>query len=127
MNSFIKKVIAVALVFQILGVGMPQLVQAVIISTEQGLEQHERNECIARIDRVLAQDEVRKELVAFGVDPDEARLRVASLTDSQLGQLEAGIGAMPAGGESVIWIVGAVFIVLLVLEILGLTNVFTKI
>jgi hypothetical protein len=126
MKNLIKKIIAVGMVFQILGVGVPQVANAVIISTQQVLEQDERNERIERIDRVFAQDELRKQFVALGVDPDEARLRVASLTDSQLDQIEAGIGAMPAGGESVIWIIGAVFIVLLVLEILGVTNIFTR-
>jgi hypothetical protein len=79
---------------------------------------------LARIDAALAHDRVARQLEAFGVDPDDARLRVASLTDAELARLDGQVGSLEAGGSAV-GIIGAVFLVLIILELVGVTNVFT--
>ena len=86
----------------------------------QGLS---RTATIDRINGVLAQDSVRKQMVALGVDPNDAHARVAALTDSELQTLDQQIGALPAGGD-VLAVIGVVFIVLLILELVGVINIF---
>lgn len=74
----------------------------------------------------LARDDVRQELAAQGVDPDEAALRVAALSDAEIAQIHDRIAEAPAG-EGVGVVVGAilvVFIILLITDIAGLTSVF---
>jgi len=116
------------MVLQLLGMaGVPQVVHAVIVGTAEVIESGERADCLGRLDELLSREKVREQFVALGVDPDQARLRVASLTDSELSLLEARLGDLPAGGEGVIWVIGMVFVVLLILEFVGVTNVFTKI
>jgi hypothetical protein len=84
-------------------------------------------ERLERIDEVLAREDVRGKLVELGVNPDEARLRIAALSEVELRRLEAGFDALPAGGDSVFWVLGVVFLVLLVLEIVGVIDIFKKV
>jgi hypothetical protein len=84
-----------------------------------------RQDHIARINTVLARDDVQQMLIRYGVDPDIAAKRVAALTNTELAMIESRIEQMPAGA-GVIEVVGIVAVVLLILELLGVTNVFTK-
>ena len=73
---------------------------------------------------LLDRDDVRRQLVAHGVDVVAARERVDALTDAEVEQLAGRVGTLPAGGSSVIGVLFAVFLILLVTDILGLTKVF---
>lgn len=98
--------------------------QAAIVGTDTAIAMSERAETVARVNAVLMRDEVRQRLQAMGVDPAAAMDRVASLTDSELATLDARLDELPAGG-SVLGVIGAVLVVLIILELLGVTNVFT--
>jgi hypothetical protein len=124
----VRKTVSLLMVLQLLVMaGGPQIVRAVIVGTAEVVEDGGRADRLERLDELLSREKVKEQFVALGVDPDQARLRVAALTDSELSRLEAGLGDLPAGGESVIAIIGVVFLVLLILEFVGVTNVFTKI
>lgn len=71
----------------------------------------------------LAQEDVRAQLVALGVDPEQAAARVAALSDEELQLLAAQMDEMPAGG-SVLGVVVFIFLVLLATDILGFTDIF---
>ncbi|MEQ8605722.1 MAG: PA2779 family protein [Rhodospirillales bacterium] len=78
------------------------------------------NEFMNRVD-------VRKQFEAFGVNSDEAELRVAALSDAEVAQLAEQIKTSPAGQGAIGGIIGAVvliFIVLLITDLLGFTSVF---
>ena len=51
---------------------------------------------------LLDRDDVRRQLVAHGVDVVAARERVDALTDAEVEQLAGRVGTLPAGGSSVI-------------------------
>ena len=126
MNTFrcISKpvVYLVAIGVTLLGFHAPS-VQAAIISTQTVLNNQQ-----AQIDRqqlrdLLRRDDVKQQLLERGVDPTEVRARVDSLTDTEVRTLNAKIDELPAGRG----LVGAavlVFLVLLVTDIVGLTDVF---
>ena len=97
-----------------------------VISTQQYLAAIDRESARARIDAVLAREEVRSKLEQYGVDPAETDARLAALTDQELDQLATDLENMPAGG-SVLAVVGVVFIVLLILELTGVIDIFKKI
>lgn len=80
---------------------------------------------IDRIRSAMTRDDVRSTLVGMGVNPAEAELRLDALTDAELVMLNQQMDELPAGG-SVLGVLGAVLIVLIVLELLGVTNVFTR-
>ncbi|MBA2405897.1 MAG: PA2779 family protein [Bdellovibrionales bacterium] len=71
---------------------------------------------------------VQEKMISMGINPQEAMLRVASLSSKEISHLSKAIDAAPAGGDGGVGtIVGAavlVFIVLLVTDILGYTKVF---
>jgi hypothetical protein len=97
-----------------------------VISTQQYLTANDREATRARIDAVLAREEVRSKLEHYGVDAAEADARLAALTDQELEQLATDLENMPAGG-SVLGVIGVVFIVLLILELTGVIDIFSKI
>ena len=78
----------------------------------------------AQIFGLLVRDDVRTQLQARGVDPAEVKARVAAMTDDEVAQLAGQIEALPAGGADVLGVILAVFIILLITDILGFTKVF---
>ena len=97
-----------------------------VISTQQYLTAVDRESARARVDAVLAREEVRGKLEQYGVDPAETDTRLAALTDQELDQLATDLENMPAGGNPLA-VVGVVFIVLLILELTGVIDIFNKI
>lgn len=97
-----------------------------VISTQEYVTALDREATRARIDAVLAREEVRNQLEQYGVDPVAADARIAALTDQELEQLATDLESMPAGG-SVLAVVGITFLVLLILELTGVIDIFNKI
>jgi hypothetical protein len=66
-------------------------------------------------------------MVGLGVDPAEAAQRVAGLSDAEVQQIAGHLDQLPAGQSAVGAILGAallIFLVLLITDLLGLTDVF---
>jgi hypothetical protein len=66
-------------------------------------------------------------LVEWGVDAAEAKARVDAMTDAEVVEVAARLDHLPAGGSAVGAVIGAIvliFLVLLITDLLGLTNVF---
>lgn len=121
----VKRFLSAFLATSILFTGSIQAVQAAMISTEQVAESaitSRGDQDRAKIVSMLSRDEVQTELVARGIDPTEAKSRVAALTDDEASSLASQLDKAPAGG-----IIGAillVFFVLLITDILGFTKVY---
>ena len=101
--------------------------QAGLVSTDVLIDRAQADGDRARVLSFLGRDQIRDQIRALGVDPDEAAARVNALSDIEIGKLAGRIDALPAGQNIVGPLVGAVvviFLVLLVTDILGLTNVF---
>ncbi len=73
---------------------------------------------------LLDRSDVREQLIAAGVGPNEARDRVAALSNEELNQLASRYPELPAGGNSLIGAAVFVFVLLLLTDILGFTDVF---
>jgi hypothetical protein len=97
-----------------------------VISTQQYLTVLDREATLARIDTVLAREEVRSRLEHYGVDPVAAEERIAALTDQELELLATELESLPAGGD-ILGALGIAFIVLLILELVGVIDIFSKI
>ena len=80
--------------------------------------------------RVLAfvqREDVRRQMEELGVDPAEAEARVGRLTDEEVRRIAGQLDRLPAGQGAVGALLGAalfVFLVLLLTDLLGLTDVF---
>ena len=125
MTGLLKHILVQALVVSLIGLGSPMVVQAEIIGTLAGLESSQRDADLARVSRALATAEAREQLQALGVGQAEVETRLARLTDSELSTLADRIDQAPAGA-GVLEVVGIVFVVLLILEAVGVIDVFKK-
>ena len=108
-----------------LSVGMPRPAQAGLSGATSVIEAGAatvRGENLARVEAALARADVRQQLEAWGVDAAAASERVAALTDAELSQLAKQIDTAPAGGE-ILALIGAVFLVLLILDYVGVTKI----
>ncbi len=106
--------------------GTPAISSAAMIGTETLASQSLRADTESRVNALLARDDVQAQLVAWGVDADKARERAAAMSDAELQRVAQVLDQQPAGGQ-VLVIIGAVFLVLLILELVGITNVFNAI
>ncbi len=102
--------------------------QAAMVGTAQIIKQNQQNLVRERLYGFLDREQVREQLEAWGVDSEEAKLRVDSLTDEEVAEIVSRLDQLPAGGDGIGTIVGAavlIFLVLLLTDILGFTDVFT--
>ena len=107
--------------------GHPQQALAALIQTPDAIAAQQGGQPIERMTRLLAREDVRAQLVQMGIDPTIAEERVAALTEAEAAQLQQQLDSLPAGGDSVLAVIGIVFIVLLILELTGVINIFSKI
>lgn len=124
-----RKIIAILIfvIFSVFSV-ISTPVRAAMVNTVEIFKQNQHDLSRERVNTFLDRSEVHKHLVDWGINPDEAKARVDSLTDEEIENIASRIDQLPAGGDALGVIVGAaliVFIVLLVTDILGLTDVFS--
>jgi len=98
--------------------------QAELVSTGSVLAGQSVSAGRGRLQALLARADVRKTLAAFGVDADQARAQVAALSDAEIAALDGHIDSLPAG-SGVVTAIAVTFIVLIVLDVLGITDIFT--
>ena len=77
----------------------------------------------ALLEQTLQRADVVAALQARGVSVDDARARVAALTDVEAAQVAAQIDQAPAGGD-VLGTIVFIFVLLLITDILGFTKIF---
>jgi Family of unknown function (DUF6627) len=100
--------------------------QAALITTDQVIGDAAMGER-GKVAAFLQRQDVRAQMIAFGVDPAEAAARVASLSNREIGEIAGQIDQLPAGQGVIVAVIGAavlIFLVLLVTDLLGLTHIF---
>lgn len=98
--------------------------RADIVTTQEALDLR-NGEPLERVDAWLLRDDVQRQLAELGVDPELARIRAAALSPEELEALAGQLDEAPAGA-GVLEIIGATFVVLLVLDLMGVINIFTR-
>ena len=120
-SRWLVRIICLAL----LNLGSPVVAEAGLIGTLQAVEAESRAQDLATVNAALAREQVRGQLLALGVDPSRVEARVAALTDGELRALAGKVAEAPAGGDALA-VIGIVFIVLLILEAVGVIDIFKK-
>ncbi|MBT8430274.1 MAG: PA2779 family protein [Gammaproteobacteria bacterium] len=126
MKDTLRKMVAMLLVLSMSLLGVPAASLAAPIGTDTLVQLEQRGELLSRIQTQLARDDVRAQFLQRGVSPTEVDARVAALSTEELQMLSMQLDELPAGG-SLLAVIGVVFVVLLILELVGVTNVFTKV
>jgi len=122
---FVKRFFSAFLAASILFTGSIQTVQAAMISAEQVAEStvtNEGNQNRTLIVAALSREDVQAALIARGIDPAQAKERVAALSDEEAGMVASQLDTAPAGG--IIGAIVLIFFVLLLTDILGFTKIF---
>lgn len=104
-----------------------QSIFAAMITTDVAVESERAEKSREYLKQLIARENIEKYLIAQGIDPVEVKSRIDSLTDAEAIALADQIEEIPAGGSALGIIVGAaliVFLVLLVTDILGYTDIF---
>lgn len=110
----------------IFSIGFVQPSNAAMLTTEQLIAAQDRSDTVSRIEATLLREDISTQLLARGVDPAHVMTRVNSMTTAELASLDGQINDQIAG-SSALGVIGAVFLVLLILELVGITDVFKKI
>jgi len=118
--------VAMLLVLSISLLGVPAVGLSAPIGTDTLVQLDQRGELLSRIQTQLTRDDVRAQFLERGVAPTEVDARIAALSTEELQILSAQLDELPAGG-SLLAVIGVVFVVLLILDLTGVTNVFTKV
>ena len=108
--------------------GVPvQSVPAAMIDTETIMDSARGREAREYLHQLMARKEIQAAIVAQGIDPNEAWARINSLSDNEVIRIADQIDQLPAGGEIIeflVIIILAGFIVLVILDLTGVTDVF---
>ena len=97
--------------------------QAAMVATPAVVNATQSEQTRERLRVTLDREEVKQQLRAQGVSPDQLQARVDALTDAEVQQLAAKMDQLPAGGDA-LGIALVVFLVLLLTDILGYTDIF---
>ena len=120
-----KTVLAFGLALQVvIATQTATVAQAQMISTDTAIER-----AISDMDRAyllneLQRAEVQDELIELGVSPDEAERRLAALSDEEVSRMLLEIQDGQAGA-GIATTIGTIFIILLITDILCITQLFS--
>ena len=120
-----RKAVVYALCLAVFNLGSPLVARAELVGTLQAVESSTRTQDLATVSAALARQEVRDQMAALGVEAADIDARVARLTDSELRTLADRMSEMPAGGDALA-VIGIVFVVLIILEVVGVIDIFKK-
>jgi hypothetical protein len=129
--KFIRKKIGFISLFMatmMLLIAIPyQPLLAAMVPTEATIYQIKAQDARDYLKTLISKNDIKKSLISQGIDPDEAKARVDSLSDSEVMEVADKIEQLPAGGGAIGAVIAAsviVFLVLLITDILGYTDVF---
>jgi hypothetical protein len=104
---------------------MPMLpVQAAMIGTDQIVNPAQSGLDRDELARLFDEEAAQQQLLAWGVSPDWIKARVSSLTDAELVRISQETDNLKAGGESILGILALIFIVFVITDVIGATDIF---
>ncbi len=115
--------VASLLVISILFLSLQPTVNAAIVSTSDLVAEQQSHIDREYLLNSLDREEVQVALVSQGVDLEMAKLRVAGMTDTEVRTLNAKMDNLPAA-SGVVGTVVFILVVLLITDLVGVTDVY---
>ncbi len=103
------------------------VVQAAMVSTQTLVQEQRAQYDRDRILDTVSQEQARATLVSLGVNPEDVEARITHMTPAELAQFNAQIDDLPAGGSSFFAVVIFILVLLIILDLLGATDIFPAI
>lgn len=82
-----------------------------------------KSEVLLQTDLQQARRDIQKQLVELGVEQKLAQIRVANMSDNQISEITQQINELPAGASAG-GVIVAIFVVLVITDIVGVTDIF---
>ena len=98
-------------------------VNAGMISNDELIKQAQHEISVGQLVTILDREDIQQQLTAMGVDSSMAKLRVSQMSESELAEIQQKIEELPAG-SGVLGFLLTIFIVLVITDMLGATDVF---
>lgn len=121
-RGIVVRLMSVALICM----GFAQTSSAGMIGTGYLIDSETRDASLARVEVLLARQDIERQLLAFGVDAEIVAERLRGMSNAELLALEGRLDTQLAGGDALA-VIGTVFLVLLILELVGVTDIFKSI
>ena len=130
MKYFIKAVKPIstllAIIFLLVSASY-QPVRAAMVGTEKLMQADHSSSPRDELCELISREEIKNLLIARGIDPLEARLRIQTLTDDEIRLLADKIDELAAGGgveTFALIIIGVIIITVLLFKFTNISNVF---
>jgi len=121
-----KRIFTAFVIFSFFTLGMQNVAVAGIVSSGDMMAAQQSQSDRMQLKTWMAREDVRQQLIDLGVDVEAAISRVDNMTNAEVQQLSAKMDAMPAGSGFVETAVLA-FLVLVILEVTGVTDILPNI
>jgi hypothetical protein len=115
-------ILSVASVF--LAASFQAPVMAAMVNNEQLAMQAQLQLQRDEVRSLLAREDVRETMLGYGISNADVDARINNLTESELLQIQHRLAQLPAGGDGVLGTVVLIFVILLLLDVLGTTDIF---
>ena len=98
--------------------------QAAMIGTAEILSPAQSAQADERLQQFLDREATRQQLQEWGVSGDWVETRLNSLTDAELARIHQEIDSLDAGGSSILGVLLIIFIVFVITDVIGATDIF---
>ncbi len=123
----LSKPIAICLSFYMLMLACPyHSASAAMIGTESITDGDRNQSPRDYLNNLLAREDFQAALISQGIDPQEAKGRIDSLSDAEVNDIVNKLDQLPAGGflGELLIVAFLVFLILLLTDIAGYTDIF---
>lgn len=97
--------------------------RAGMVGTDQVLAAEQGRLDRDKLASMLEREDLQRQLSSLGIDVRQAKDRVAALTDGEVARINQRVAELPAGGDA-LGIVLFIFIVFIITDALGVTDIF---
>jgi hypothetical protein len=101
---------------------------AAMIGTEAAIDIKRAQDARNYLQSLLTREDVRSMLIKQGIDPQEAKDRIDSLSDKEANRVAEQLQDLPAAGDgfftTLLIVLFVVFLILLITDIAGYTDIF---
>ena len=97
---------------------------AAMIGTDQIIDPAPTHLARDHVNELLSSEAAQQQLLELGVSPEEVTRRIDSLSDSELARINQGVDQLNAGGDSILSVLLIIFIVFVITDVIGATNIF---
>ncbi|GJM11684.1 MAG: hypothetical protein DHS20C12_00870 [Pseudohongiella sp.] len=121
-----KKIVSTITIASVLAMGLQSATFADVVTTEQLVESSSLESKRNQVNAFMARGDVKQQLQKLGVSEQTIDQRLNSLTDSEILEMHNQIEDLPAG-EGFFGGVIAILVILMLLDMAGVTDIFPRI